>query len=113
MINTETDCSTPEINKGGFEVRNASYWKRRADKLEIELNHARIESARYQWLKDRLQEAYDGNDLETGDMATRCSMVYGRRNERCVEGFIRWIDIRDEPLNLDAAVDAEMTRSTT
>lgn len=66
------------------------------------------DAARYRWLIARLQDAYDGSDLEIGDLVVGCSMQYGHRNERCVMGLIRWIDARDEPLNLDAAIDAAM-----
>lgn len=66
------------------------------------------DAARYRWLVAKLQEAYDSNDLEIGDLVVGCSMQYGHRNERCVMGLIRWIDARDEPLNLDAAIDAAM-----
>ena len=69
------------------------------------------DASRYRWLVSKLQEAYDGNDLEIGDLVVGCSMQYGHRNERCVMGVIRWIDARDEPLNLDAAIDAAMTHN--
>jgi len=68
-----------------------------------------LDAARYRWLIAQLQAAYDSNDFEIGDMTIGCSMQYGHRSERCVMGLIRWIDERDAPLNLDAAIDAAMT----
>lgn len=72
----------------------------------------RSDAERYRWLIDRLQKAYDGNDLEIGDMIVGCSMIYARRNERRVSGAIHWSDERDEPLNLSAAIDAAMAESS-
>jgi len=67
------------------------------------------DAMRYRWLVAKLQEAYCGNDLEIADLSISCHMEYGCRNARRVQGVIRWLDVRDEPLNLDAAIDAAMT----
>lgn len=72
----------------------------------------RTDAERYCWLIDQLQKAYDGNDLEVGDMIVGCNMIWGRRNERRVSGAIHWSDARDEPLNLSAAIDAAMAVSS-
>ena len=70
-------------------------------------------AARYRWLVAKLREAYDGNNLEIGDFVIGCSMRYSNRKERCVMGMIRWIDARDEPLNLNAAIDAARALEST
>ena len=66
------------------------------------------DAARYRWLVAQLQTAYGGNDLEIGDITIGCCMQYARKSERRVLGTIIWIDERDEPLNLDTAIDEAM-----
>ena len=68
------------------------------------------DAKRFRWLKKQLQAAYDGNGIEFVDsrFSIFCSMIYGRKDERMLEAHIRFIDERDEPVNIDAAIDAAM-----
>ena len=93
------------------EIRNKQEFER--DWLECcDLTKKyRKDAQRYSWLVLKMQEACNGNDLEMGNLVIGCSMQYEYRKERCVLGLIRWIDVRDEPLNLDAAIDTAMQQT--
>lgn len=73
-----------------------------------EMNSLNADAARYRWMLEKFQAAYDANDIEINDMVVGCQMLYGCRNERRVQGILHWLDVRDEPLNLSAAIDAAM-----
>ena len=67
------------------------------------------DAARFRWLLARLQAAYDGDTNDDFDALTVfCSMQWGHREQRRVEAYITWTDVRDEPLDLGAAIDAAM-----
>ena len=69
------------------------------------------DAERYRKLIALLQEAYDGNAIELeNSFIVDCSMVSGYKTERRVQAVLGWADIRDEPLNLDAAIDAAMEK---
>ena len=69
------------------------------------------DAERYRKLIALLQEAYDGNVIELeNSFIVDCSMVSGYKTERRVQAVLGWADIRDEPLNLDAAIDAAMEK---
>lgn len=67
------------------------------------------DAARYRWLVERLQAAYDGDTNDDFDVLTVfCRMQWGHRDQRRVEAYITWTDVRDEPLDIGAAIDAAM-----
>jgi len=64
------------------------------------------DAERYRKLIALLQEAYDGNAIELeNSFIVDCSMLSGYKTERRVQAVLGWSDTRDEPLNLDAAID--------
>ncbi len=71
-----------------------------------------MDARRYRWLVTMFQAAYDGNDLEIGDMIVGCQMNWGRRNERRMAGVVHWTDERGAPLGLSAAIDMAMALSS-
>lgn len=66
------------------------------------------DAERYRWLLKKLQERYDGETSEDYDFDVTCSMLYGRKEVRRVQAMINWHDVRDEQLNLSAAIDQAM-----
>ena len=82
---------------------------RMLEEKDAEIESLRKDVARYRWLLEMLQAAYDGDTNNDFDAVTVfCSMQYGRHDHRRVEAYITWADMRDEPLNLSAAIDAAM-----
>lgn len=65
------------------------------------------DAERFRKLSALLKNAYDsGNGVESEPLQVYCSMESGFRNLRTVRAELRWIDKRDEPLSLAAALDA-------
>ena len=63
-------------------------------------------AAAFDWLMDKIQEAYDLSGwLEFGDMIVTAHSTWGRRDECCVKAEIQWKDRRDEPLDLLSAIE--------
>lgn len=98
---------------GGWEVDNKmafypEYLERFAHLVAAEYKQ---DAERYRKLIALLQEAYDGNVIELeNSFIVDCSMVSGYKTERRVQAVLGWADTRDEPLNLDAAIDAAMEK---
>lgn len=73
-----------------------------------------VQKARaFDWLVSKLQASYDGTsvDCETtegSNLYVNCSMIFGHKDRRQVEGTIQWNDARDEPLGLLEAISQHL-----
>ncbi|ACH40004.1 hypothetical protein Gbem_3001 [Citrifermentans bemidjiense Bem] len=66
------------------------------------------DAARYRWLKEALQVAYDGENLDYDGISVSCRMAFGRGEYRRVEAQINFGDKRGEAIDLDSAIDRVM-----
>lgn len=71
-----------------------------------ELTELRRDAQRFRTLSLLLQKAYDGDTFESEPLDVYCRMQSGWRDERQVQAELRWKDVRDESLDLGAALDA-------
>lgn len=71
------------------------------------------DAARYRWLMNRLQAAYDGEAFENDEPTIYCHMSFGRKEVSRMQAEISWFDVRGEPLNLSAAIDQALTKEQT
>ena len=78
-------------------------------RIEALIASSRVDAARFQKLCAIFQGAYDGDPFESEPLDVYCHMQSGWRDERQVRAELRWKDVRDEALNLGAALDAAWT----
>lgn len=72
-----------------------------------EMNESEKASA-FDWLMEKLQRAYDGEEQEFEGLFIYCRMVYGRRDHRSCSAEINFDDVRDEPIGLAEAIRKAM-----
>lgn len=68
-------------------------------------NQDALDAQRFRKLCALLQQAYDGETIETDKLTICCSMRSGYKGERTVDAELVWKDERDEPLDLASALD--------
>lgn len=73
-------------------------WEVRRLQKEVEKAYA------FDWLMEKLQRAYDGEEQAFEGLFIYCRMVFGRKDHRSCSAEINFDDVRDEPIGLAAAI---------
>ena len=80
-----------------------------AGKLLVDENASlRKDATAFDWLMDKINRAYEGEEQSYDGLFIYCRMLFGRKDHRSCSAEINFDDIRDEPIGLAAAIHRAM-----